>query len=391
MALIVQPLLYHLGNEIVRGLSDGTFIRWGGIIRRAAGTPGAGQIVAHLRELGTVSQVPAQLSTLLTLGQVGAAASVLNLGVSVAGFAIMVKKLDRLQGDMLRVLRTLDRNHTEVMGALAEVKESLVELKYLELQGQDLVLEAIAEVKRVRQDLLNSYLARMLVEYQVLRSEQPTDTALEAARKVFSEARRWLELGLDGEILPVGVSPRWFDVLVRFRLWCFAVLGEVATARRLHAREEALITAQDAAARARGWSKRWTDSLVPTEEFGGLRRFSFSSFRSLPEETRLRLRRLEAGDFQVSLRTTERDLDGSRAVAEALPLLPPQWQETQRALALTLDFVEEVTERLDSLREELDLCARLRLLFEEWEALPARQSSDTGLAFIQLLRPALST
>ncbi len=383
MDYVVEPLLYDLRNPIVRGLSDGSLTRWGGVIRRSAGQPGAGQIAAHLRDLIPTTAVPDVLGGVLQLGQVAAAASVLNLGVSVVGFAIMAKKLNRLQGDLQTLQRTVGQNHGEVMSSLADVQSRLVELRYIGMQSQDLIIEAVAQIRLTRQDILHGYLARMMTEYDALCGTAVSPATLGGAVRTFREARHWLEMGIEAELPTADSVAHWFDVLMRFRAWCCAVVGEVSCLRRQEARSDAALLANETAGKARAWGGRWVAALAPANEMGGVHRFTHSAFRALPDETRLRLARLQAGGFEASLRPITEHLDAARAVAEHLPALPPSWVETQRALASVLDFVEEATERLDAMALDVARCNVHRLSFSEWEGLPA-PTSETALGVIVL-------
>ncbi len=111
---------------------SGEYIRYGGILKEAA----TGRIVGHLKEVGSLSQSLAslplsptkavsflaehqQLSQIMTtlkalklITGVGAIASVATLGVSVAGFVVLNKKLARMEGRLEQVFKML-----------AEVKE----------------------------------------------------------------------------------------------------------------------------------------------------------------------------------------------------------------------------------------------------------------------------
>ncbi|MBD1934244.1 MULTISPECIES: hypothetical protein [Cyanophyceae] len=85
---------FMLADWIAKGLADGTFERAGGVIREV----GTGRIVTFLREFGsTTAQLPQQLQMAQGLLMVGSAASLLNLGVSVIGFAVINQRLNELE------------------------------------------------------------------------------------------------------------------------------------------------------------------------------------------------------------------------------------------------------------------------------------------------------
>lgn len=123
--------------EIVEGIKSGLFKVWGGVVRYAAGHPKGGQIVGHLQFPGDAAQAAEQLAMLQqTLsgveGALGAlqslqyanlALSGLNLAVSVAGFAIVCKKLNGISEQLQRQSDKLDV--LLEMASAAKVREEL--------------------------------------------------------------------------------------------------------------------------------------------------------------------------------------------------------------------------------------------------------------------------
>lgn len=141
--------------EIIEGLLNGTLKIWGGVIRRAAGHDGAGQIVAHIifpnnaeniessisqmqqlmnqhynqlqSSIGNIQQqmqtgfsvIQSSMQVLQGLQIANLALSGLNLAVSVAGFAIVCQKLNAIS-------KTLE-SHTEklntIVNYLSEAKQ----------------------------------------------------------------------------------------------------------------------------------------------------------------------------------------------------------------------------------------------------------------------------
>ncbi len=108
--------------EIIEGLRSGLFQLWGGVVRYAAGHPKGGQIVGHLQFPGDAAQAAEQLAKLQqALGGVEGALGVLqnlqyanlalsglNLAVSVAGFAIVCKKLNGISEQLQQQSGKLD-------------------------------------------------------------------------------------------------------------------------------------------------------------------------------------------------------------------------------------------------------------------------------------------
>jgi hypothetical protein len=96
---------FQVPQHIAQGLLNGTYIRFGGVVREAKSK----QIVTMLREVSKTGEPV--LSNLLSLTSVGAVASVLNLAVSTMGFIIVLKRLGVIEQQLKQaqeVLHTID-------------------------------------------------------------------------------------------------------------------------------------------------------------------------------------------------------------------------------------------------------------------------------------------
>lgn len=380
MAYVVNALLGSLKAEIFDGIKSGRFERWGGLIRVAAGYPRAGSIVTMLRDVPRLAAqtAPALLertvSTVLQLSSVAAAASVVNLGVSVAGFALLAHKLHRLQTSVASIIATNTQHHDDTMARIAGLQTQLVELRMLGLQHHDLLDEALAGIRALRNDLLAEHLARMTATLERLQ-EHGADRSDKAAGEPFRVARHWLHHTISEAGTPGSTSPQWFDLLRRYRVWCFASASEIQLARFTEDGPRAADLARKTATQARTWATAWQHALVPPTELGGILRFGHQRFAALSDEVYPRLLRLR-GDS-----TSETTLDAAHAAAEVAAKSPDdQWFAQQHALADTLDFLEETVERLESLAGETAWCQERRLGWSRWEALPLpTESAGIGL------------
>ncbi|SER43329.1 MULTISPECIES: hypothetical protein [Pseudomonas] len=107
--------------EIIEGIRSGLYTVWGGVVRVTKGYEGAGQIVGHLQfpgdtqqaqqaidQLtqrlggiqGSVDALQQGLNVLQSLQTANLALSGLNLAVSVAGFAIVCSKLNKISDQL---------------------------------------------------------------------------------------------------------------------------------------------------------------------------------------------------------------------------------------------------------------------------------------------------
>lgn len=113
--------------EVLDGIRRGTMYQDGGVIRRASN----GRLVTFLKA-GGESVNPSSFAGLL--GNLGSAASILNLGVTVAGFVVMHRKLTRME-EGIRLLDTAVRDgFSAVTNHLDRAEARLIGLQLLGLQ-----------------------------------------------------------------------------------------------------------------------------------------------------------------------------------------------------------------------------------------------------------------
>lgn len=108
---------FMLADWIIKGLTDGTLERVGGVIRDVS----TKQIVSWLREQGSNNSTTNQLgelgrSMVVTQGilQVTSAVSILNLGVSVIGFAVIAQRLKELEQRLQQAQKLLNHINRKI-------------------------------------------------------------------------------------------------------------------------------------------------------------------------------------------------------------------------------------------------------------------------------------
>lgn len=389
MTYVVDPILSEIRGPVLDELRSGRAMRYGGSLRIPKGYEGAGRFVAHLRDFApsaaeqSSTAVSQALGSVLQMTNVAAAASVLNLGVSAVGFAVMAHKLNRIQSSVDRVLASQEALGEQVSTGFASVEAHLVELRFLAMENRELVGEAIRGVKELKKDFFDSYVARVEADaHSIARAAVPTEAALEHARRSLDEGRRWLASGL-GRTARDPEPQALLEGFVRFRVWCVASTLEVDVLRRQGARSEAAQLARQTAEHSRELAGAWASRLMPPGDHGGVLRLSHSRFAKVPEEVKLRLYELQEGTRAPS-NLHERSVAAAKSVAMLSPAAPADWYVRQEALAGMLDFLEETTERLESNAEQMEYCDRLRLGYERWEALSAPAGIDGQIALIKV-------
>jgi hypothetical protein len=95
---------FMLADWIVKGLTDGTLERVGGVIREV----GSKRVITWLREVNS--------SPFKDLGilQVTSAASILNLGVSVIGFVVIAQRLKELEQRLQQAQKVLNNINRKI-------------------------------------------------------------------------------------------------------------------------------------------------------------------------------------------------------------------------------------------------------------------------------------
>ena len=152
--MLIDTTLLVNNPEIIKGLLNGSMQRYGSVIRWAAGTVKAGQIIRHLAEfpgltsklmtvpfspiLGGVDVIghglsyhklmgiEKTLSSVMGLTQITAGASVLNLGVSIAGFAYMGYKLHQIQQNLGHIQQSMEEGFNRVEAGLNRIENNLI-------------------------------------------------------------------------------------------------------------------------------------------------------------------------------------------------------------------------------------------------------------------------
>jgi hypothetical protein len=238
-------------REILEGLLDGTLRRHGGVIRHAAGGPEGGRIYAHLEDLGNdpfagldqlvrppADNPPMQMGQLLNLQSLTAVTSMVNLGVSVAGFAYTAYQLHQVREGIDRLQRLTQRGFEHMDGRFDDVTRRLEELVILQRAGLLLTSEIRAAVEDVRSLLQASLEARLTASLESLRDLSAPDlgahlTKIKEVRATCEAYMRELTPRLNGSRQPI-VSAAWAH-----RLWAGAAGSEVDILRSMQLGEAA--------------------------------------------------------------------------------------------------------------------------------------------------------
>lgn len=396
--LPIHPTLIVPG-PITEGLANGLYTRWGGVIRETEN----GRIVKHLveppsftRELmrqpaqfsPPAAQVP-DLSGLMNLTQIGAAASVLNLGVSVAGFAYMSYKLNQVQSAVADLKQAVDDGFAQVNDRLDVLKRQLGYVILLAEQGRAeraALSEAIAGVQRL-------FLVDALSDLQAHLDELDR-FGMGDARDAMRTAGR-VRRTMQNQVEHTSPNPSSHALLlggVTMQAWAAATAAETNLLLRTGRSAEAIQVVAPTASTFRQAARRWADELLrrvaadaASEDYGPeqlqtVYRFNTPRFSGtvLPERVariaRLRSSEYDPSSAQARSATDEAELELQMARSASIG---DDWLKRQLAYADFLDGFSELADRLDSLHAFAQQCHALGVK-DSKELLPS-DDAEPGL------------
>lgn len=373
-------------SKIIQGLLDGFLKRFGGVIREA----GTGRIVRHLLEapdltsklmslplnpiLGGTSlitdlvghgftihqlaKIQEQLSSVLNISQIAAGASVLNLGVSIAGFAYMGYKLHQIQNALDNVQKSLEVGFNKINERLNNLSGQLA---YLYL----LVEDSRQEQQRIRKAILELHRTILIKEIAELqaeildRSRFPNTTARDAlktssrVRIVFSDLAMQAKPMLDGETMLIAdIATQGWAVATATEAYLLLEIGKIDEAQQLLARE---------IPRFKSIAFQWSDKLITDEreQLATAYRFATPHFQehiSLERVERIACissRDNSLSQEQIRRKKKEASLEFEMSYSYQFN---EKWTYGQIALAEYLDSLSELLARLESIQAFSQTC-----------------------------------
>lgn len=413
---------------IVQGLSDGTLVRYGSMIRYAAGTSVGGESVGgHIfknlseasgltSKLAMISANPVvggiavagdlighginyhkllgidkrligmekTLGQVMGLSQIAAGASVLNLGVSIAGFAYMGYQLHKVQQKLGVIQQTMETGFQQVELSLQRLGDQMTEgftvvlngLNHLDnrldtMSGQLNYLYLLVEDSRQKQNSLakgisNLHKAMLMKEIAHLKAElddlkrfpnesprQALKTASAVRLFLGSEAMRSTP-ELDAELmLNTDVSIQGWAVATATEAQLLLEIGQHQEARQLLAEEVPKFQQV-----ANSWGKELinhNNSALATAY-----RFEGSPFKDYITQERIqRIKQISPADLNLNddqIRRKKNEVEVEFQMSYSPERYNQTWQHQQIAITEYLDTLSELTARLDSLQSFAQLC-----------------------------------
>jgi len=376
--------------QVIEGLANGSLVRFGSVIRHASGTPQGGEIFRHLLESpdltstlmnapfnpvlpvadmtakaagisGQLTQLGSTTSQILGLTQITAGASVLNLGVSVAGFLYMNHRLNQLQGQISEMSSLVEQGFSTIGGKLDRMQGQLAYL-CLMMENNQVQQQQLKEgLARLHQAFLIKTISELQSELYSLRlfPEELPKNAIKA-----SESAR-IFLCNQANQTPIEFTPQSMMIAdVATQGWAVATATEAHLLLRHGRIDEAEEILNHTVPLFKNHCDRWGSTLIKTErsELSTAYRFEAPMFRDYISPERLaRIIKISPDDQDISIQ--KREWKRQEAFVEfemtrTKPNISRQWIYSQIALSEFLDTLSELSDRLDGLREFAKLCKR---------------------------------
>jgi hypothetical protein len=410
--MLINTTLLVNNPEIIKGLLNGSMKRYGSVIRWAAGTENAGQIVRHLAEtpgltsklmgipfspiLGGIDVIghgltyhkligiERTLSSVMGLTQIAAGASVLNLGVSIAGFAYMGYKLHQIQKSLGCIQQSMEEGFNRVEAGLNRIENSVitgfnrveaglnrVDNRLDIISGQLAYLYLLVEDSRQKQQSLAkaiSYLhqAMLLKEIAALKAELDDRSRFpaESPREAIKTASR-VRLFLTNQAMqatPELEAEIMLNVDVSIQGWAVATATEANLLLEIGKSQEAKELLAIEVPKFKQVAERWGDELISEENsyLSTAYRFTNSRFKKhiTPERVE-RITEISTSERTLSpdqIRRKKTNVDVEFEMSYSSSKFDEAWTHRQIAVAEYLDTLSELSARLESLESFAHLC-----------------------------------
>ncbi len=416
--MIINTELLVNNQEIIQGLLTGEMTRYGSLIRWSAGTEKAGQIVKHLVETPEVTNqlinlpltpvatgtgiishgmnynqllgIQQSLSQVMGLTQIAAGASVLNLGVSIAGFAYMDFKLNQIQKSLGHLQQTMETGFARVEAGLKNLDNKITEgftvvlegLNNLDnrlntVSGQLAYLYLLVQDSRQKQESLakaisNIHKAMLIKEIATLNAELndikrfPNESRRQAL-KTTSAVRLFLGSQamqstpeLDAELM--------LNTDIAIQGWAVATATEGNLLLEIGQHQEAKKLLAEEVPKFKQVAQTWGNQLINSNHNSKLAtayRFATEPFQQyITPERVARITQISPGDTHLKvdqIRRQKNEAEVELKMSYASERYNQTWLNKQIAIAEYLDSLSELSARLDSLQEFAALCESQRV------------------------------
>jgi hypothetical protein len=412
--MLIETLLFA-SPYIVTGLLNGSLRRIGGVIREAD----TGRIVKHLAEapghssallkqplsplvgganlvidsLGHLATqrklniLQSTASQILNVSQIAAGASVLNLGVSVAGFFYMHHRLNQLQNAVSDFHQILDSGLKDIQFKLDLLSGHLAYLRIITEKNLVVQKQTLDALTQLHQAIFVQMLAKLqseLISLHLFPSCSPKDAikVLSEARIFFSDQAKQIQAEIHPRNLLLG------DIAITG--WAVALSAESQLLMRNGFLEDASSLLYSEVPRFRKVAEKWCQALLPNDRPQLNTAYAYHApklNRYISDERIKRIVRLSPIDQDLSLDEVHRKKKSLEVEFQMsyFSELEETWILTQVATSEYLDSLSELTERLESLQSFASLCKEENE-FDAFQKLPS-DDFDKNIYLISLNEP----
>lgn len=372
--------------EIIKGLLDGSMKRYGSVIRWASGTENAGQIIRHLAEAPGLTNklrdlpfspiiggvdiidhginyhkligIEKTLSSVMGLTQIAAGASVLNLGVSIVGFAYMGYKLHQIQKSLNHLQQFVEQAFDRIENHLDIISGQLAYL-YLLVEDNRQKQQSLAKaISHLHQAMLIKEIAALNAELDD-RKRFPNESSRESL-KVASRVRLFLA-NQALQITPELDAELMLSADVSVQGWAVATATEANLLLEIGKHQEAKELLAVEVPKFKQVAQRWGNELISDDNSYLSTAYRFTNTRFEDHITTERIERIiditpsdrTLSSEQIQRKKTNVDVEFTMSHSSQLD---QAWTYRQIATAEYLDTLSELSARLDSLQSFAALC-----------------------------------
>ena len=396
----IETTLLLENKTIIQGLFDGTLKRYGSVIRET----NTGRIVGYLCEspgltkqqqtcsfpsiitenasgassiiktvlgnskpvnantLGKISVsslgIEQSLSSILQVSQIAAGASILNLGVSIAGFAYMGYKLNQIQTSLGQMQQSMEKGFNSINERLDLLSGQLAYIHLLvedSRQKQEHLAQAIANLQRT---IFLKEISDLAAE--TLNHNRFPDTSPMSFLKVASRVRLFLS-NQSMQATPELEPETMLNCDLAVQGWVAATAVEANLLLEIGNIQEAKNFLTEEVSKFRDFVFRWSDELISDENPRLATAYRFISPRlkkNISSERVQRIANISTCDFSLSndrIRRRKNDVEVEFDMSSDSQF-DQTWIYRQIAIAEYLDAFSELLARLESLQFFADLC-----------------------------------
>jgi hypothetical protein len=293
------------------------------------------------------------------LSQIAAGASVLNLGISIAGFAYMGSKLNQVQKTLGHIQQSMEEGFNRIDNRLDIISEQLAYL-YLLVEDSRQKQQSLAKaISHLHQAMLIKEIATLKAELDD-RSRFP-DKSPRSALKTASRVRLFLSNQamqatpeLDAEIM--------LNADVSIQGWAVATATEANLLLEIGKHQEAKELLALEIPQFKQVAERWGKALINDENtyLSTAYRFTNSRFKNhIASERVERITEISPSDRTLSpdqIRGKKNYVDVEFEMSYSSAKFDRAWTHRQIAVAEYLDGLSELLARLEGLESFANLC-----------------------------------